>query len=170
MSRSLRQLVIDWRNAANILQKLQNDLPRIIGSESVKVVKDNFKLQGYDSGTGVDGWPDRSPATNRRYDKRKGVKGTVYQSSNPLLTQTKDLYNAVRYYLQSKSVKVGIDLTLVPYAQRLNDGGAGKWGKNSTHIPPRPFIPTDKPNIKILKRVLKKVKSEQSKALKDFKK
>jgi hypothetical protein len=152
------------------MQKLQGQLPRIIGNESVKVVKQNFVLQGYDSGTGVNSWAARSEATNKRYDKRYGVKGSVYQSGNPLLKQTLDLYNSVRYYLQSKSVTVGSDLTLVPYAKKMNEGGTGKWGNNETKTPARPFIPTDQPNAKILNRVQKKVASERDKALKDFKK
>jgi len=84
------------------------------------------------------------------------------------MMQTLDLYNGIRYYLQSKSVKVGVDITLVPYAERMNNGGAGNWGKNSTETPACPFIPTDEPNFKILKRVVKKVNSERNKALKIF--
>lgn len=170
--KDLQHLLSDWRIARNNMQRLQDNLPRIIGNESVKVVKDNFKLQGYDSGTGVKSWPARSRTTNDRYDKRYGVKGSVYQSGNPLLTQTKDLYNAVRYYLQSKSVTVGVDLILVPYAEKMNDGGTGTWGKNTTKTPARKFIPgpNEQPNVKILKRVQKKVESERDKALKPFKK
>jgi hypothetical protein len=169
---SMQQLLSDWRVARNNMEKLQGNLPRIIGSESVKVVKNNFKLQGYDSGTGVKIWPPRSTSTNERYNKRHGVKGSVYQSGNPLLTQTKDLYNAVRYYLQSKSVTVGVDLILVPYAEKMNNGGTGIWGKNKTNTPARKFIPgpDEQPNGKILKQVHKKVISEREKVLKVFKK
>jgi len=53
MSKSLSQLLADWRKAQIDMQKLQSDLPRITGNESVKVIKDNFKLQGYDYGIGV---------------------------------------------------------------------------------------------------------------------
>ena len=100
------------------------------------------------------------------------MKGSVYQSGNPLLEQTRNLYNAVKYYLQSKSVTVGVDLTLIPYAEKMNKGGQGKWGNNTTDTPARQFIPKPEegPNVKILKRVQKKVESEREKALKDFKK
>jgi len=170
--KSLSQLLTDWRNARTNMEKLQGNIPKIIGNESVKIVKDNFKLQAYDSGTGVTNWPARSPATNLRYDKRQGVKGAVYQSSNPLLTQTRNLYNAVKYSITGKSVTVGVDLTLIPYAEKMNKGGAGKWGNNETKTPARKFIPgpDEQPNMKILKRVKKKVVSERNKALKEFKK
>lgn len=170
--KSLSQLLTDWRTAQGNMRKLQGNIPKIIGNVSVRVVKDNFKQQGYDSGTGTAAWPKRKPETDKRYDKRKGVKGSVYQSSNPLLTQTRNLYNSVKYYLQGKGVTVGVDLTLVPYAEKMNKGGAGNWGKNKTNTPARKFIPenSEGPNVKILKRVQKKVETEREKALKDFKK
>jgi hypothetical protein len=168
--KSMQNLLNDWQNATRNMQKLGNDIPRIFGNEGVKVSKDNFKLQGYDSGTGLKSWPARSETTNKRYDKRSGVKGSVYQSGNPLLTQTRDLYNAIKYYLQGKRVTVGVDLTLIPYAKKMNEGGPGTWGKNATNTPARPFIPTDGPNVKILKAAGKKIESERNKALKEFKK
>lgn len=170
MAKSLSQLISDIRIARDNVEKLQKDIPRIFGNESVKVIKENFKLEGYDSGTGVQKWAARSPYTNKSYDNRHGVKGSVYQSGNPILSQTLNLYNNTKYYLQSKSVSVGYDLTLVPYAKKMNDGGTGSWGKNKTDTPARPILPTDKPNLKILKRVLNKVERERNKAMKLFKK
>jgi hypothetical protein len=170
--KSLQQLLSDWRTARSNMTKLQGNIPKIIGNESVRVVKNNFKLQAYDSGTGTTSWPKRKPETDKRYDKRKGVKGSVYNSANPLLTQIRNLYNAVKYYPQGKGVTVGVDLTLIPYAKKMNEGGQGTWGKNKTNTPARKFIPeaSEGPNVKILKRVEKKVVSERDKALKDFKK
>lgn len=170
MAKSLHQLISDIRNAGDNVEKLQRDIPRIFGNESVKVIKENFKLEGYDSGTGVQKWAVRSPYTNKSYDKRHGVKGSVYQSGNPIMSQTLNLYNNTKYYLQSKAVVVGYDLTLVPYAKKMNDGGKGTWGKNNTDTPARPILSTDKPNIKILKRVLSKVEKERNNAMNLFKK
>lgn len=163
-NKSLSQLLSDWRTARANMEKLSNDIPRIMGAESVKVVKDNFKLQGYDSGTGVAGWEARAEKTDKAYDKRHGVKGSVFNSNNPILKQTRNLYNAVKYAATKTLVTVGVDLGLIPYAQKMNEGGNG--------TPARKYIPgpSEAPNIKILKRIQKKVASERNKAMKNFKK
>jgi hypothetical protein len=169
--KTLAQLLADMKAARAAMKALQDKLPRIIGNESVKVIKDNFRLQGYDSGTGVTPWKQRSQATNTRYDKRYGVKASVYQSSNQLLKQTGVLYNAIQYKVQGKLVFIGVDLGVVPYAQKMNDGGPGKWGKNATQTPARKYMPAknEPPNAKMLKRIIKKVESERDKALSNFK-
>jgi phage gpG-like protein len=169
--RTLGQLINDWKISRGALKKLEERTPSIIGNEAVRAIKNNFRIQGYDSGTGVTAWKPRSPETNKRYDKRTGVKGSVYQSSNPLLKQTGSLYNSVKYKVNGNLVFVGVDLGLVPYAQKMNEGGPGKWGKNSTNTPARPFMPknNEPPNPKILKAVFNKIKSEREKALQNFK-
>lgn len=163
-------LLSAFKAAKQAIIKLQEDIPRIIGNESVRVIKENFRLQGYDSGTGVAPWKPRSVATDLRYDKRYGVKASVYQSSNPILKQTGSLFNSVQYKVKGKSVFVGVDLGLVPYAKKMNDGGPGKWGKNATNTPRRQFMPENngKPNAKMLKAALKKIQSQRDRALKAF--
>ena len=163
-NKSLSQLLTDWRQSRQAMETLNNNLPRIIGTSAVKVVKENFKLQGYDSGTGVNGWEARNPKTDKAYDKRHGVKGSVYQSSKPLLEQTRNLYNSVKYAVMNKLVNIGVDLGLIPYAKRMNEGGGG--------IPPRKYIPGpgEPPNPKILKAIYKKVDFERDKAMNIFKK
>ena len=148
-------------------------MPRIMGSECVKVVKQNFRLQGYDSGQGVDTWKSRDPKTDAAYDKgktkgkdgklskyrsgkNKNYKGSVYQSSNPLLLQTRNLFNSVKSVIIGKTVNIGVDLGLIPYAQKMNEQ--------------RKFIPTDHANKKMMDAIAKKVNSERNKALKDFQK
>jgi hypothetical protein len=162
--KSLQQLVNDWKIAAGTLNKLQADTPRIFGTVAVRAVKDNFKKQGYDSGTGVQQWPERNAKTNTGYDKRHGVKGSVINSSNQLLIQTHNLINAIKYDASKFTVTVGVDLGIIPYAKIQNEGGRG--------IPARKYIPANNepPNQKILQGVLKKVIFERDKALKDFKK
>lgn len=169
--KSIPDLISDFKAAKEAMKKLQEKVPRIIGNEAVKSIKANFRLQGYDSGTGVTNWKPRSIDTNKRYDKRYGVKGSVYQSSNPLLKQTGVLYNSVQYNVKGKLVFVGVDLGQVPYAQKMNDGGPGKWGKNSTNTPARQYMPKPNqgPNPKMLKAILKKIKSERDRALANFK-
>ena len=170
--KTIAQLLSDFKTAKEGVRKLQADIPRIIGVESVKAIKQNFRAQSYDSGTGTTPWKERSADTNKRYDKRYGVKGSVYQSSNPLLKQSGVLYNSVQYKVQGRLVFVGVDLGAVPYAQKMNDGGPGKWGKNATNTPARKYMPADgePPNVKILKAVVKKVNSERNKIMAPFKK
>jgi phage gpG-like protein len=167
--RSIRDLINDWKIAKGALKQLEQKTPRIFGSIAVGTAKDNFRLQGYDSGTGVSSWAPRSQTTNTRYDKRQGVKGSVYQSTNQILKQTSNLYNAIQYKVQGKLIFIGVNEDVIPYAKKMNEGGPGKWGKNATSTPARPYMPTDQPNAKMLKKVVKKLESEREKALRNFK-
>lgn len=169
--KSIADLISDFKASRKALKQLQDDTPRIIGTSAVRVIKQNFSLQGYDSGIGVTSWKPRSPATNLRYDKRQGVKGSTYQSSNALLKQTGNLYNAIQYKVSGKLVFVGVDLGAVPYAKKMNDGGPGKWGKNVTNTPARKYMPgkNEGANAKMLKDALKKIQSQRDRALNPFK-
>lgn len=170
--KSMSDLLSDWRTARTQMEKVVNNLPRIIGNESVRVVKENFKLQGYDSGSGVKPWDKRADDTNKNYDHRYGVKGSVYNSGSPILMQTRNLYNSIKYSIIGKNVIIGVDLTLVPYGEKMNEGGSGTWGKHAkTDTPARQYMPTpnEPPNIKILNAVGKKVKFESDKAMSIFK-
>jgi len=143
------------------------------------LVKDNFRLQGYDSGMGVAPWDKRKAKTDKAYDrgkttnskgvqsqyrtgKNKTYKGSVFSSANPLLEQTRRLYNSIKYKAITKTVIIGVDLLLVPYAEKMNEGG------NST--PARPYMPQPHmpPNPKMLKSVKKKIEFERGKAMKGF--
>ena len=161
------------------MKKLTENTPRIIGNECVKAVKENFQLQGYDSGFGVQKWDKRSPKTDAAYDRgkttnSKGIqsryrtgknstyKGSVFSSQNPLLEQTRRLYNSVKDKILNRKVKVGVDLLLVPYAEKMNEGGNG--------TPARQYMPKEEepPNPKMLKNIKKKIEFERGKAMKDF--
>lgn len=203
----MRQLQQDFARAAAKTEKLQNNLPRIIGVEAVRIVRQNFDLQGYDTGYGIKPWARRADVTNWAYDynrspnasrlryNRKGerlsskavfvttsgrvshannpLKGSVVNGSNPILLQTRTLYKGIQYFLNGKSVTIGVDPTLIVYAKKMNEGGPGKWGKYaSTNTPPRQFMPkpNEPPNKKVLDAVDKKVKFEQYEAMKDFRK
>lgn len=171
--KTISELLADWRSSSNQMKKVTDSLPRIIGNVAVREVKRNFTIQGYDSGTGVDAWQPRKAVTNAAYDKRSGVKGSVYNSSSPILMQTRNLYNAVKYIVTGKVVTIGVDLTLVPYGEKMNEGGPGKWGKNATtNTPARKYMPTpsEPPNAKILLGVRKKLQFEIDNALNPFKK
>ena len=173
---SMSALLTRWRGASAKMKKLTDDTPRIIGNECVKVVKQNFPLQGYDSGNGVKPWPKRDPKTDKAYDRGKTVnakgvqskyrtgnnktyKGSVFSSANLLLEQTRRLYNSIKYKAISKSVIIGVDLLLVPYAEKMNEGGDGTPARQYMPDPEQP------PNPKMLKRVKKKIQFERDKAM-----
>lgn len=192
----------DFRSARNKTEKLQNALPQIIGVEAVKVVRENFDKQGYDTGVSFTPWAKRADVTNWAYDynrvsnawtvksggKGKGkfvtasgrkskaknrYKGSVVSSLNDILMQTRTLYRSIDKFISGKRVTVGVDPTLVIYAQKMNEGGKGRWGrKATTNTPARQFMPrpNDKPNPKILARVKEKVRFEQWNAMQAFRK
>jgi len=171
--RSPQDLARKFKEARRAMAALDAKLPRIIGTVAVQVVKNNFKLQGYDTGSGVQKWPARAEVTNRSYDYRSSVKGSVYNSSNPILEQTRNLYNAIRYQITGKKVRIGVDLTVVPYGEKMNDGGSGTWGKYAkTETPARKYMPndTDGPNLAFLRPIERKIKFEREKVMKEFKK
>lgn len=155
------------------MEKVRQTLPRIIGNEALAVVRENFRLQAYDTGSGRTKWAKREAATNKRYDSRKGVKGSTFNSGNKILIQTGNLRDSITYRITGMSVRIGVDPNIVPYAQIHNEGGAGNaWGKHKFTMPKRQYMPTDAegPNKKILDRVRSKLKYELDKALKLFKK
>lgn len=170
--KSIGNLLTEWRSSNIQMKRITDSLPRIIGNIGVRTVKENFKLQGYDSGFGVKAWEPRKDSTNKSYDRRSGVKGSVYNSQSPILEQTRNLYNSIKYEIASKSVTIGVELSLVPYGEKMNEGGPGKWGKNPTFTPARKYMPTpgEEPNPKMIRRIERKVLSEVQDAFSQFKK
>jgi hypothetical protein len=156
--KSLSQLQSDFATARRQMEDLNTKIPRIMGTSAVKVVKENFKLQGYDSGAGIRKWDKRDPETDKAYDRRGKLKGSVYSSSNPLLLQTRNLYNSIKYLVTGKSVRIGVDLNLIPYAEAMN--------KTRQYIPKE----NEGPNIKILEHIKKKILSERNRIMKIFEK
>lgn len=171
--KSLSQLVRDWRKSADQVQRVRQLLPRIIGNECLQVVRDNFRLQAYDTGQGRTKWEKRKDSTNKRYDSRKGVKGATFNSGNKILRQTGNLYDAITYRVTGQSVRIGVDDNIIKYAKIHNEGGQGNaFGKHKFTMPKRQFMPTDAegPNKKMLGRITSKIAFEIDKALKPFKK
>lgn len=172
----ISQLLTDWRAAHDRMKKLSNDIPKIIGVECVRAVKDNFRLQGYDDGKGVKPWEPRADVTNRSYTagRKKGQqgskKGSVYQATNPILLQTHNLYNSIKYKAGDKIVWIGVDLNVIVYAKKMNEGGPGTWGPNATNTPARKYMPDpdEGMNLKMERAVAKKLTFEYDRALKEF--
>jgi phage gpG-like protein len=111
------------------VKKLDKNMPRLLGTEAVKDVKSNFDKQGYEGQK----WRSRSAKTNEQYDRRGNYKGSVFNSSNPILKQTGNLYDSIEYKVTENQVEVGSFLShIIPYAKRHNEGLKG--------MPQRKFI------------------------------
>lgn len=178
-------LLADWRRSKQRMDMIARDLPRMVGVETKKIIRENFLLQGYDDGVSFQMWKAREPATNKRYDHRYGVRGSVFQSSNPVLHQTGDLENAVDYKVERFFISgsggtqlhvvifMGVNLDLIPYAQIHNEGGHGMaWGKVPFTMPKRKYMPApgERPNAKMLKAYEAKLKYEIRQAMQTFSK
>jgi hypothetical protein len=174
----------DFIKKREALEHMQKALPAIIGNECVKVIKNNFRNEGYE---GV-GWAQRKDVTNKAYDynrnkksaeAKKGskaknqYKGSVYSSKSKILTQTGNLRDSIMYEVSGETVKIGVlpnspkkdkaEVHAHTYAQHLNEGGEGKWGKYATtHTVARQFMPkpSDSPSPKMIERINKKIDSE----------
>jgi hypothetical protein len=172
--KNIKDLLSDWRQAKGNLEKLVTNLPRIMGNEAVRVVKENFRLQGYDDGISLARWAPRSTVTQKLYDRRVWVKRSVYNSGAPLLMQTMNLYDSIHYTAKASKVTIGVDDDIVPYGKWMNEGTEGTIGPNHypTHTPGRPFMPRpgDPPNLKVLKAIEVKMDYERDIALSNFKK
>ena len=201
--KSLIDLLNDINMKRNALKKLNEDAPRLIGTECVKIIKQNFNLQGYDSGNGVAKWQKRSKATDTAYEYNRTAsyktpvlgkkskyknpyKGSVVHASRPILFQTGNLRDSIRYEVSGKVVTIGVfpkvfningkTRDAIAYAKINNEGGSSKWGRkgheHDTHIPKRQFMPKENepPNLKMLKASEKQVDNFIRDSFKDWQK
>ena len=107
----------------------ENKKARAAAQVCVKVIKDNFKLQGFDTGEGVEQWKPRLPSTNKAYDRNRAgskegsnLKGSVYKSSKPILVQTGNLRNSIMAKVVDKDkIVVSGDLEKAPYGKFVNN-------------------------------------------------
>lgn len=162
--KSMLDAIRDFSKARQAMKAFQGRIPDIIGHEAINDIHKNFDNESYDNGLSVTLWPARSAKTNEQYDKRYGVKGSVFNSANPLLKQTGNLKDSIEYMVRNGGVKIVVDLDKVPYAQVHNEG--------SDHIPQRQYMPmgNEPPSQGLLKRVQKKVDYERDKIMAPFKK
>jgi len=192
----------DLENDLNTMQSAMSNLatrfPSIIGKESVSILRENFTKQGYDSGSGFKRWKNRSKSTNIAYDynrtssyrtpklgkksKYKNLyKGSVVQSSNPVLLQTGNLRDSISYKANGNIVEIGVfpkTITIggkthnaVNYAEIHNEGKTFKaWGKHSKRMPKRQFMPTPQEaiNPKIITKAKEKWDYEEQKIMSKF--
>ncbi len=179
----LAALLRDFQKAKSGYETfVKRDLPKIIGVESVKIVRENFYNESYSDGVSVTKWAPRKESTNRQYDRGRTVnaktgklskyrtgknstyKGSVYSSSKPLLRQTLALFNSIAFQIRGTSVFIGTNTNLIPYAIVHNEGKHNE--------PKRQYIPTPSQggNPKIQKAVKKRIDYETARIMKTFKK
>lgn len=163
--KDLNDALKDWREAVAAMEKLNSKLPTIAGVEALAVIEKNFNSESYDTGSGKIKWEERSSKTNAAYDKRYGVKGSVFSSSNKLLRQTGNLFDSIRKRITGAVAFIFFDTKKVPYGQVHNEGDAAK------NIPQRQFMPmpNEPENPAIMKALYKKYLFERDKIMRKFK-
>lgn len=134
--KSLQQLVRDFGAARRAYHTLAEQETRIVKDIAIKETQRNFHMQGY-VGDGFHPWAARKASTNKSYDaKGKNLKGSVYNSSRPLLKQTGNLFNAIGNdsYDTKNMVYVGVNLNQFP-------GDYPKWLQEGTpHMEARQWV------------------------------
>lgn len=163
--KNMQDAVNDFRKVSAELQKLNDRLPVVIGNVALATIAKNFETESYNDGSGAVKWEPRKAATNKAYDKRQGVKGSVFSSSAPILDQTSNLKDSIRKKVRARSVFVGFDTNKIPYGEVHNEGNPAKG------IPRRQFMPrpTDPANYLIMRIILAKAKYEHEKILRPYK-
>lgn len=153
-----------YKDAAAVraaIERLEKDMPTHLGKVSVDHIKLNFKNESFEG----DKWEQRKASTNRAYDRRGTLKGSVFNSRNPILRQTGNLYDSIKYYKRGNTIDIGISfgakgktgVYIVAYAKRHNEG-IGK-------MPKRQFIGFSK-NLQI--KLKSKIDLEHKKAFIKF--
>ena len=177
MAKDFNQLFGDLRIFALDIKTIQQQTPKMVGIKAKKAIKENFAISGYDTGTGVNKWKARAESTNRHYDalnragRKRGYKGFMYKSSNPILLQSQSLKRSINYVVSGLRVKVGVmadyvgayKIVPINYAKRHNEGLKG--------MPIRQFMPTPAQgmNAKIKKEIDKTINQQFKTSLKRFK-
>lgn len=165
--KNLNDMIKDFTAATSGLEKLTDNSPRIFGTLAVKNIKRNFGWQSYYDGLNYTTWQARKASTQIAYSQNRGkggnsrYKGSVFNASNPILQQTRNLYNALQFEVRSgKKVFIGVNLDLVPYAIAHNEG--------LNHQPKRQFMPVNDANLGMIKEYNEKVQVEKDKIFRNF--
>jgi hypothetical protein len=178
------------------MKQLEGNMLKIIGVESVRLIKANFGLQGYETG-GT--WAKRKQVTNTFYEYNRTaayrtpklgkrskfknpLKGSVVSSKNPILVQTGNLRDSITYRASGKIVSIGVFPNFIKagakvashtYAKKMNEGGEGSWGLHAkTHTTSRQFMPRpgQPPTPNMVKVYIKSYEMELSRIMGDWKK
>lgn len=110
-TRDAHKLINDLRKKASEIQKLKTKIPAFVAGAAEKMKDANFSAQGFVvGGSAWPKWAKRKKETRRTSGKRI-LSGTGYMQSN------------VKAKAAQKQVRIGVDLSKVPYAQLHNEGG-----------------------------------------------
>ena len=189
--RTLLDLISDIRRKEKAIKIMTEKMPDIIGTECVRVIKSNFVKSN------PAGWAARAKVTDIAYDYNRTsayrtpvlekkskyknpYKGSVVSSKRPILVQTGNLRDSITYDKSGNEVIIGVMPNTKKagalqeahtYAKKMNEGGTGKWGKNTTNTPARKFMPTpsEGPNEKMVSAITKKIDFEVNKIMEDWK-
>jgi phage gpG-like protein len=127
MARDLKFLAEDMRWNAAEVNKMMQDVPRLIAGAAIKMKDANFSAQGFiENGSVATPWPKRKKETVRSTGKR-------------VLHSTSMLRDSVKSRIAGKRISVGVDLAKVPYAQIHNEGGKAGRGLKA-EMPERKYL------------------------------
>ena len=127
MPRSLRDLNMFIKKINNKVQDLEYVSLKTIGSELVRQIKRNFDDEGLHSNNGFAPWKPSKASLNRI------KKGRV---SDTTLLDTYKLYKSIKYEIneEERNVKVGLNLSDVPYAKSHNEGDSNNIRRQFLYI------------------------------------
>jgi phage gpG-like protein len=115
-------------HAKKVIKYLNNDALDVIGTLAVNHAQDAFIVEGY---------TDAQLQPWKEVKRRQSGKGKPRDQTRPILSDTGDLKDSIRYEKAGDSVHIGSDL---PYAQPHNEGTSNAGRSNKTTIPKRQFI------------------------------
>ena len=188
--KSLTDLANEFSHKAAAIKQLENTFPSAIGKVCTDEIKHNFtKMQGV--------WPKRSPSTDKAYEYNRTddyrtpklgkvsryvnpYGGSVVHADRPILVQTGNLRDSITFNVSGKQVIIGVFHKMsklghdsLQYAKLLNEGGPMKaWGKHSTTMPRRKFMPFENegPTETMIKKARTKYKQELDAIMSNWKK
>lgn len=107
----IKNLGSDLQEKINKIRQIERKVPRYMARAAEKMKDANFSAQGFlENGT-----------TRPRWKKRK--KETHLTRGRRILFGTGNLQNNVKAQALADRIKVGVDLSKVPYAKIHNEGG-----------------------------------------------
>jgi phage gpG-like protein len=115
-------------HARKVTRYIKNDALDVIGTLAVNHAQDAFINEGY-TDVQLQPW--------KEVKRRQSGKGKPRDQTRPILSDTGDLKDSIRYEKAGNSVHIGSDL---PYAQPHNEGTTKAGRGNKTTIPQRQFI------------------------------
>jgi phage gpG-like protein len=115
-------------HAKKVTHYIKNDALDVIGTLAVNHAQDSFINEGY-TDAHLQPW--------KEVKRRQSGKGKPRDQTRPILSDTGDLKDSVRYEKDGDSVHIGSDLD---YAKPNNEGTNNAGRGNKTTIPQRKFI------------------------------